>query len=56
MDEKRCTCGTMDVRVVTCSGGSNVGQIANDAQSSWLKRTWQVSSAWRVWAAISREW
>ena len=31
MDEKRCTCGTMDVRVVACSGGSNVGQIANDA-------------------------
>lgn len=31
MDEKRCTCGTMDVRVVACSGGSNVGQITNDA-------------------------
>ena len=31
MGEKRCTCSSMDVRVVACSGGSNVGQIANDA-------------------------
>jgi len=31
MDEKKCTCGSMDVRVVACSGGSNVGQIANQA-------------------------
>ena len=26
---KECACASSDVRVVTCSGGSNVGQIAN---------------------------
>lgn len=31
MGEKKCACGLSDVRVVTCSGGSNVGQIANQA-------------------------
>jgi len=34
MEEKKkcgCACGSSDVRVVTCSGGSNVGQIANQA-------------------------
>ncbi|MDD1759891.1 MAG: putative zinc-binding protein [Methanothrix sp.] len=31
MEEKKCACGLSDVRVVTCSGGSNVGQIANQA-------------------------
>ena len=31
MEEKTCACGCSDVRVVTCSGGSNVGQIANQA-------------------------
>jgi uncharacterized metal-binding protein len=29
MDEKKCMCGSSDVRVVACSGASNVGQIAN---------------------------
>jgi uncharacterized metal-binding protein len=31
MEEKKCMCGSSDVRVVACSGGSNVGQIANQA-------------------------
>jgi uncharacterized metal-binding protein len=32
MEEKKvCPCGCSDVRVVTCSGASNVGQIANQA-------------------------
>jgi uncharacterized metal-binding protein len=28
---KKCTCSSSDVRVVACSGASNVGQIANQA-------------------------
>jgi len=32
MEEKtKCMCGCSDVRVVTCCGASNVGQIANQA-------------------------
>jgi uncharacterized metal-binding protein len=31
VENKKCACGSSDVRVVTCSGGSNVGQIANQA-------------------------
>jgi uncharacterized metal-binding protein len=30
-EKKRCLCGCADVRVVSCSGASNVGQIANQA-------------------------
>ena len=30
-EKKNCLCGTSDVRVVACSGASNVGQIANQA-------------------------
>ncbi len=30
-ETKKCLCGCSDVRVVTCSGASNVGQIANQA-------------------------
>ncbi|HUS76428.1 MAG TPA: putative zinc-binding protein [Methanothrix sp.] len=30
-EKKECPCGCSDVRVVTCSGASNVGQIANQA-------------------------
>lgn len=30
-EAKKCACGSSDVRVVTCAGGSNVGQIANQA-------------------------
>ena len=29
--KNKCACGLSDVRVVACSGGSNVGQIANQA-------------------------
>jgi len=29
--KKNCLCGSSDVRVVACSGASNVGQIANQA-------------------------
>jgi len=29
--EPTCACGTKDVLLLACSGGSNVGQIANDA-------------------------
>jgi len=29
--KKKCLCGSSDVRVVACSGASNVGQIANQA-------------------------
>jgi len=32
MDEKgKCLCSSSDVRIVACSGASNVGQIANQA-------------------------
>ena len=31
MEEKKCLCGSSDIRVVACSGASNVGQIANQA-------------------------
>lgn len=32
MAEKKCLCGSLDdVRIVACSGASNVGQIANQA-------------------------
>ena len=30
-DKKKCLCCSSDVRVVACSGASNVGQIANQA-------------------------
>jgi len=30
-EKKNCLCGSSDVRVVACSGASNVGQIANQA-------------------------
>jgi uncharacterized metal-binding protein len=30
-EKKKCMCGSSDVRVVACSGASNVGQIANQA-------------------------
>ena len=30
-ENKKCACASSDMRVVTCSGGSNVGQIANQA-------------------------
>jgi uncharacterized metal-binding protein len=30
-EKKKCLCNTSDVRVVACSGASNVGQIANQA-------------------------
>ncbi len=30
-NEPSCTCGSKDVLLLACSGGSNVGQIANDA-------------------------
>ena len=31
MEEKKCLCSNSDVRIVACSGASNVGQIANQA-------------------------
>jgi uncharacterized metal-binding protein len=30
-EEKKCMCGSSDVRVVSCSGACNVGQTANQA-------------------------
>jgi uncharacterized metal-binding protein len=30
-NEPTCACGSKDVLLLACSGGSNVGQIANDA-------------------------
>src|SRR5512136_1514475 len=30
-EKKKCLCSSSDVRVVACSGASNVGQIANQA-------------------------
>jgi uncharacterized metal-binding protein len=30
-EKKKCLCNSSDVRVVACSGASNVGQIANQA-------------------------
>jgi uncharacterized metal-binding protein len=29
--ENKCLCSSSDVRIVACSGASNVGQIANQA-------------------------
>ena len=34
MAEKKCSCSLSELRVVACSGGSNVGQIANRAAVS----------------------
>jgi len=31
MEEKKCLCSNFDVKIVACSGASNVGQIANQA-------------------------
>ena len=31
MEEKKCLCSNTDVKIVACSGASNVGQIANQA-------------------------
>jgi uncharacterized metal-binding protein len=36
-EKKKCMCGSSDVRVVTCSGASNVGQIANLAAINLAK-------------------
>ncbi len=30
-EKKKCLCSSSDVRIVACSGASNVGQIANQA-------------------------
>lgn len=30
-NEPSCACGTNDILLLACSGGSSVGQIANDA-------------------------
>ncbi len=30
-ESKKCLCGSSDVKIVACSGASNVGQIANQA-------------------------
>jgi len=39
MDGKRkCLCGPSDIRIVACSGGSNVGQIANQAAIELTKQ------------------
>ena len=39
MEEKRkCLCSSSDVRVVACSGASNVGQIANQAAIDLAKQ------------------
>jgi uncharacterized metal-binding protein len=38
MEEKKCACGCSDVRVVACSGASNVGQIANQAAIELAKK------------------
>ena len=46
-EKKKCMCGCSDVRVVACSGASNVGQIANQAAIELAKRRWPDSSAWR---------
>jgi uncharacterized metal-binding protein len=35
--KKKCMCGCSDVRVVTCAGASNVGQIANQAAITLAK-------------------
>lgn len=36
-EKKKCICGSSDVRVVACSGASNVGQIANQAAVALAK-------------------
>ena len=45
-EKKKCGCSLSDVRVVACAGGSNVGQIANQAAVMLAKRRWLDSSAW----------
>ena len=37
-EKKKCMCGSSDVRVVACSGASNVGQIANQAAIELAKQ------------------
>jgi uncharacterized metal-binding protein len=37
-EKKNCLCGCSDVRVVACSGASNVGQIANQAAIELAKQ------------------
>jgi uncharacterized metal-binding protein len=37
-EKKKCMCGCLDVRVVACSGASNVGQIANQAAIELAKQ------------------
>ncbi len=37
-EKKKCLCGSSDVRVVACSGASNVGQIANQAAIDLAKQ------------------
>ena len=56
MDEKKCLCGSSDVRVVACSGASNVGQIANQAALELASRRRQDFSAWRESERTSKEW
>jgi uncharacterized metal-binding protein len=36
---KKCLCSNSDVRIVACSGASNVGQIANQAAIELAKAT-----------------
>lgn len=36
-EKKKCGCSLSDVRVVACAGGSNVGQIANQAAVALAK-------------------
>ncbi len=37
-EKKKCLCSSSDVRVVACSGASNVGQIANQAAIDLAKQ------------------
>jgi uncharacterized metal-binding protein len=37
-ETKKCLCSSSDVRVVACSGASNVGQIANQAAIDLAKQ------------------
>jgi uncharacterized metal-binding protein len=55
-ENKKCACGSSDVRVVTCSGGSNVGQIANQAAVMLAKEKVAGFFCLAGIGATSKEW
>ncbi len=44
-EKKKCLCSSSDVRIVACSGASNVGQSANQVAIELSKAKFADSSA-----------